>query len=144
MKQCVNRGMNNIIIRTADTDVVMILLGHLPSIIDEFGDSIKIFVQFGVDKNIKIFNLNSILFNLGNEKCKGILFFHAFSGCDYTSSFYSIGKCKWWDRYIESSETFIAQFINLSQSPQYISRDICNLWNSLLLKHMTKNCLVQI
>ena len=28
--------------------------------------------------------------------CKGLVFFHAFTGCDTVSSFYKVGKAKFW------------------------------------------------
>ena len=31
------------------------------------------------------------------ERCKELLFFHAFSGSDYMSSFFHVGKVKFWN-----------------------------------------------
>ena len=45
------------------------------------------------DKKIDIINN----FNkLGVSVCKGLAFFHAFTGCDTVSSFYKVGKAKFW------------------------------------------------
>ena len=43
-----------------------------------------IWVTFGMGKN---FHMNTICQSLGEEKCKGLPFYHSFTGCDTTSQF---------------------------------------------------------
>ena len=60
-----------------------------------------------------------------NERCKQILFFHSFTGSDNTSSFFKIGKCKWWDAWLRNTD--------ISQTFQVFSyyRPICNEYITL-------------
>ena len=44
------------------------------------------------------------------KKCKSLLILHYFSGCDYTSSFFHVGKVKFWNEWLKNSvtsETFL-------------------------------------
>ena len=53
----------------------------------------KVFVYGPKDKkNYLIDNFNKFSVSM----CKGLAFFHAFTGCDTVSSFYKVGKAKLW------------------------------------------------
>ncbi len=67
----------------------------------------------------RVRQVHNIASTLGQEKCNGMVFFHAFTGCDVVSAF--IGKAKktaWqtWDNSPQVSEVFK----NLSQYPPTI------------------------
>ena len=53
-------------------------------------------IAFGVNKNYKLIPCHLIANCLGEENAKYLLFFHAFSGSDTTSSFNSSEKKKAW------------------------------------------------
>ena len=80
-------------VTTSDTDVIVILLGHMPKFLKY---SATITVKFGVGQNKKLYNMNEIV-RLGEDICLGIPFFCAFSGCDVTPSYgypkINGGKC---------------------------------------------------
>ena len=48
-----------------------------------------------------MFNINHIGDFIGLERCQGLLFVYSLSGCDFTPSFFSVGKLKFFDLYIE-------------------------------------------
>ena len=80
------RGLRIIMIRTVDTDVVVILISQFHSIIDRYPDA-KLWIAFGTGKHFRFYNINSILAILGRERSRCLAPFHAFTGCDTTSSF---------------------------------------------------------
>ena len=61
-------------------------------------------------------SINVIADHISLERCKELLFLHALSGSDYTSSFYQVGKVKFWNSWL--SNTDISQtFLTFSDSP---------------------------
>ena len=82
----IDSGMSRIAVRTADTDVIFILLGFMSQFYNN-DNRIKIFCDFGTGYHRKVIPIHSMHQRLGEEICLGILFFHAFTGCDSTSSF---------------------------------------------------------
>ena len=60
-------------------------------------------------KNFQYLSVNAIHESLGESKARALPMFHAFSGCDTTSSFQGRGKKRaWeaWNAYPELSQTF--------------------------------------
>ena len=51
-----------------------------------------------------VIDLNVLSASVGLVKCRGLLLLHAFSGCDYTSGFYGVGKTKWLDKYLSAGD----------------------------------------
>lgn len=96
-------------VRTVDTDVVVILIGQFYSLC-EHNPSADIWVAFGVGKQFRYYHINGICEQLGRDKSTSLPAFHAFTGCDTTSSFF--GKSKksaWatWISYPEATEAFL-------------------------------------
>ena len=92
-------GFDNIMISTVDSDIV-VLCTH-------FFDRLQLkelWIKFGVSKHIKYLAIHEISKSLGPEKCSGLLFFHAFSGCDTVSSFRLHGKRSAWSLWKKSTE----------------------------------------
>ena len=44
-----------------------------------------------------MYAIHEIATALGRQKCKALLFFHAFTGCDTTDLFSGVGKKKAWE-----------------------------------------------
>ena len=96
--------MKKILIRTADTDVVVLAVAFLQKL-----DVEELWVAFGVGKHLRYLSIHKIASSLNTERCEGLPFFHALTGCD-TVSFFS-GKCKKtafqaWKCYPEATEVF--------------------------------------
>ena len=79
----------NVVGRTARTNVVVVALGCLHQLQDK-----RIWVESGVQSknNLRYISINQIFHKLGEPLCKALPFYHAFTGCDYTSSFNRKGK----------------------------------------------------
>ena len=94
MLQCVKSGIKNIVVRTIDTDVLILLLAyrHFAGNFDS-----KIYAWFTVGKNVSFYDVYKLAVHLGEKKCQALPFFYTFTGCDIVSSFFNQGKCKFWD-----------------------------------------------
>ena len=119
------------------TDAIIILNGHFYSIDDHYPDA-DLWVAFGTGKHFHYYHLNTICGRLGREQSQCLPPFHAFTGCDSTSSFY--GKTKktaWatWSIYPEVSETFVFMLLLLKQIIHHI---FFFCWKDSLFCYMTK------
>ena len=97
-------GLKKIMLRTVDTDVVVIAV----STFQDLGLS-ELWIAFGVGKHFRYIAAHEIASTLGQQKSRALLAFHAFTGCDQTSSFKHIGKKTAWDAwsvYDEVTEVF--------------------------------------
>ena len=109
--------------RTVDTDVVAVALECFHQLQDK-----RIWVESGVQS--KSFSINRLFDQLGEQLCKALPFYHAFTGCDYTSLFNRKRKItlfKFLKKYPELQETFL----NLSNS-EGISDDIKSIIESFV------------
>lgn len=107
-------GLRKIMIRTVDTDVVVILIGEFHNIVDNY-PSVELWVAFGTGKHFRYYSINTICTNLGRERSRCLPPFHAFTGCDTTSSFFGrTKKTAWatWNAYPEVNEAFVFMLEN--------------------------------
>ena len=91
MMSALQEGNRSILIRTVDTDVVVILLGKYSDILSTYPDA-EIWIRFGTETSLQNIHLRSVSEKLGVDMSKGLPFFHSFTGCDTVSSFK--GKAK--------------------------------------------------
>ena len=90
--------MNKILLRTVDTDVVVIDI----SMAQQIGCDCLWFA-FGTDTTFRYIDATAIAQTLGDAKCGVLPAFHALTGCDVTSPFAGKGKrTAWttWDAYL--------------------------------------------
>lgn len=129
-KQASEQGHNNICIRSTDTDVIVIAVSLFPYL-----DLNELWVAKGVGNTFSYLPVHEIFASIGPLKSSGLLFFHAFTGCDTVSSFCYIGKKTAWqiaDLYPEVWETFRelstepAQFHDL---PAHIERFVVLMYD---------------
>ena len=71
-------------------------------------------VVFGKGEHTRWIPIHDVAFSLGPEKTNGILFFHAFSGCDVVSGFNGKGKKTAWQTWNVCNEAS-TMFTKLSQ-----------------------------
>lgn len=91
VKDSLERGSNSVMVRTVDTDVVALLIGHFYDLC-EHNPSADVWVGFGTGKQFRYYHINTVCKHLGRDKCKALPSFHAFTGCDTTSP--SLGKVR--------------------------------------------------
>ena len=85
-------GHERAYLRTVYTDVVILAVFHLKTL-----GLTELWIGFGSGKTFKEIPIHTIHRQLGEERCKAILMFHSFTGCDVTSSFFGIGKKTAWN-----------------------------------------------
>ena len=88
-------GAVTVLVRTVDTDVVVILVGKLHDL-KAVNAHVNIWVAFGMGRNFKFISINRICASLGEQKSRSLPVFHALTGCDTTSAFNGKGKRSAW------------------------------------------------
>ena len=86
MKQIFDDSASSVILRTVDTDVVVLAIAASAQ-----HEEKNIYVHFGVGDHKRILNAHNIRRETGNAKALALPVFHAFTGCDTVSAFKSIG-----------------------------------------------------
>ena len=132
MIQCVSGGIKQVVIRTVDTDVLVLLIanrhyaGHFES---------NVYAYFGIGTNKCYYDINAIALQLGENTCQAMPFFHAFSGCDCVSSFFNQGKCKIWDRWHNFEDTLALThvFQELSNVPPLVNEEQISILEKFLV-----------
>ena len=105
MLDAANAGHEKIMIRTCDTDVVVIILSKLACI----QMAHEVWISFGVGKHHRYIAAHTIAASLGPSKAPALAVFHAFTGSDTTSFFAGIGKrtaWKTWDVFPDVTDAF--------------------------------------
>ena len=124
-RDAVLNGSQSLIIKANDTDVLVIAIFVLSSL-QNLGLQ-QMWVFFGHGPFTKWIPVHEVVAAIGQRKALGILYFHAFTGCDVVSAFRGKGKkSAWltWDVCDEVTETFVT----LSQIPSEVcDEDLINL-----------------
>ena len=76
-----------IVIRTNDTDVVVLFLTFFEQFL-QFNEQADFWIDFGLGDYRRFISIKRSYDLMGDSICLALPFFHAFSGCDSTSSFY--------------------------------------------------------
>ena len=130
----VDSGVNQTIVRGNDTDILVILLAYLPDILQRSKTHILLY-DYGTGASRCTFDITHIGKLIGLERCRGLLFLYALSGCDYTPSFYGVGKLKFFDLYSETEDTDLIQvFRVLSSAPTILSEHQFNKIKDFVLE----------
>ena len=112
------QGIWSIKIRTVATDVVVIAIALFSRL-----NLKELWIEFGTGNNKRFYSVLLICNNLGSEKCKAPLFFHAFTGCDQVSYFSMCKKKIGWKTW-KSFPEVTDKFINLGDLPSIESADL--------------------
>jgi hypothetical protein len=120
------RGFNKFLVRTVDTDVVVLAVAA----VQELG-LIEIWIAFGTGKDFRYVPVHEIAASLGPRKSLALPMFHAFTGCDTVSHFAQVGKTtawKVWESCVEATNAFY----EINNAPQQITEEV-----STALEHFT-------
>jgi len=88
---CVQSGHRKVLIRSVHTNIVVLAIAKFHDLSLE-----ELWFAYGMKKHYRLLPVHAIADSLGEEKARALPFFHAFSGCDTSSSFSSIGKKTAW------------------------------------------------
>ena len=111
-------GRKSLIIKANDTDILVIAVSVLTAL-QSIGLQ-NMWLAFGQGANARWIPVHEIVSAIGSQKASGILYFHAFTGCDTVSAFRGKGKkSAWltWKVCDEATETFT----KLSNCPAEVS-----------------------
>ena len=95
VRHALEGGAQTVLVRTVDTDVVVILVGKFHDLL-AYNQHADIWVAFGMGRHYSFISVNRICSTLGESKSRSLPVFHAFTGCDCTSAFCGIGKLTAW------------------------------------------------
>ena len=88
----------------AETCEKLILLMSVFPLLKEISQSAPNLVcSFGVGEGIRYYNVHELCEKIGDNVCKALPFFHAFTGCDTVSAFFQHGKLQFWDTWMKLS-----------------------------------------
>ena len=108
----VQEGHRKIMIRTVDTDVVVLAI----SCCQRLAQLEELWVAFGTGRNLRYLASHELSKALGQDRSLALPFFHAFSGCDTVSSFVGHGKKSAWNTWSSFPDVTKA-FLELSSQP---------------------------
>ena len=111
-------GSKALVIKTNDPAIVVIAVSVLPQM-QEIGVE-TLWTTFGHGVGIKWIPIHELLNVIGPARASGIMYCHAFTGCDVVTTFRGKGKkSAWqtWDVFDEVTETFS----KLSQFPTEVT-----------------------
>ena len=117
---------------TGDTDVVVIFLSNFHHF-KAVNPCAEIWIAFRSGKNTKMLHLNTIAANLGPVNCRGMAMFHAFTGCDSTSSFKFKGK-RYCCKVMKMMPHLMQHFASVAETPFQISRSLMETVNEFVCK----------
>lgn len=109
------RNKHTILVRTVDSDVIIILLGFFIQFV-QYNEQVKLCVDYGTGNFRRVININSCYENIGESNALALQFFHALSGCDSTSFIYKKSKAGLFNLWMHSQrhEELTEAFIKLS------------------------------
>lgn len=93
-------NVSSVLVRTVDTDVVVILVGKL-NLFRDINPGVNLWVAFGMGRNFSLISINSIGDFLCEARSVSLPVFHALTGCDTTSTFYGKGKKSAWQAWVQ-------------------------------------------
>lgn len=124
-----------IVVRSPDTDVLVILLAYASSLCQ------RVYLDTGTGNKRRMIDIQAIANVLGTDVCAALPAYHAFTGCDYTSSFVRKGKAQPFKIVCRHSD-FTAAFKNLRTSAAMdgtqlpaLEQFVCSMYGRAAYKH---------
>ena len=100
VKDAMNCDSKSVIIRTVDTDVIVLAFSHFQGL----ASIEKLWVSFGTGTDFRYIPIHDIAYAICPQMATALLFFRAFTGCDVTSYFTNRGKKSAWKTWLAWSE----------------------------------------
>lgn len=96
VQDAVVSGVKSVMIRTVDTDIVVLAVANFQS----FENLEQLWIAFGTGKAFRYIPVHEIANVMDPQMAKGLPFFHAFTGSDTTSYFANYGKISAWHTWL--------------------------------------------
>ena len=120
LRHAVIHGHRKACLRTVNSDVVVLSV-HIFTTLQNWDPS-ELWIGYGSGKSYTDIQVHDISLQLGHDKQKALLFFHAFTGCDVTSNMLGIGKQSGWNAWMNFPE-LTDMMISLTENPQELTED---------------------
>ena len=117
-----HNGYKKILIRTVDTDVVVLAVALARTLEEEA----EVWVSFGTGKAFRFLAAHQMARALGPDKAQALPMFHALTGCDTVSCFAGHGKKTAWAVWTALPQ-LTQTLINLSAAPDHIHEDAMHI-----------------
>ena len=114
----VENGHTAAYVRTVDSDIVVLCIHFFPKL----QGLLELWVGYGKGKHFSVLPIHQICQQLSPQVCKAILFFHAYTGSDLTSSFKDIGKKTAWNAWTNDNAV-TETMVELTTNPQMLKED---------------------
>ena len=118
LADCIQKGHSNVMIRTVDTDVVVLAISAIGKV-----SVSELWIAFGTGKSFRYLEVHEIAKMLGPEKSAALPMFHAFTGCDTVSFFHGKGKKSAWLTW-KSMNTLTSTFLDLLSNPSTLEANM--------------------
>ena len=126
----------SVLIKANDTDILVVAVSNF-AILQDAGLEM-LWIEFGHGHSIRWLPIHDMVLNLGPEKSKSMMFFHAFTGCDVVSAFRGKGKKTAWQAWDVCPEVTHV-FKKLSSYPAVIEDADLNLLERFVINMYDKN-----
>ena len=123
----IHHTSESICIETVDSDIAIYALYFENKITS------RIFINFITSSRRRIIDITDVALEIGEECCRALPALHAFTGNDYTSAFFGIGKTKAFKVLRESPE-FKRTFADFGENFVFNSTFYTSLYNLLCCK----------
>ena len=100
---CIQMDLFKVYVRINNTGVDVLLVAFIPDFL-KINAGAQVIVICGVSTHKCCMSTNVIAESIALERCKELLFLHALSGSDYTSSFFHIRKVKFWNSWLVNQD----------------------------------------
>ncbi|CAH3107879.1 unnamed protein product, partial [Porites lobata] len=107
----IQSGFTKIIVRSVDTDVLVLAVALVQKLQALASESIQLWVAFGTGEHLRYLAAHEIANKFNNTAALALPAFHAFTGCDTVSCFYGKSKktaLEAWKSFPEVTPVFIA------------------------------------
>ncbi|RXN30245.1 Venom prothrombin activator pseutarin-C non-catalytic subunit [Labeo rohita] len=122
--------IKSVLIKACDTDILVVAVNVFATLQDAGLE--KIWIEFGQGQSIRWLPIHDMVVNLGPENSSGMLFFHAFTGCDVVSAFRGKSKKSAWQAW-EVCPEVSPVFKKLSQYPPIIEDADLNILEKFVI-----------
>ena len=139
MADAVEKGFRKILLRTVDTDVVILAVAAPAKL-----DMQELWAAFGTAKKFRYIPVHDISLSLGPDKSQALPMFHAYTGCDTISFFNTRGKKTAWDTW-KVFEEVTPTFLALSTGPTEVTCDhvaLIERFTILLYNHTSSKVII--
>ena len=133
---CVEIGCDPVVVRTVDTDVLVLMMSHSP-FMNKINNGTRVFATIGSNsKQIKVYDVIELAFTIGHTFCKGFPFFYAFTGCDTVSSMYNCSKTHFWDELFKQPNIpqLLEVFAELLNQPMAVTSEHVDILEKFSVK----------